>query len=596
MTEDQVTELKTVLRKLELQCRKGYSFKRVPHEVNLAIDFSSGEYFENAEPIECVACKLLAVRRRVSEDIVSITVMLANSQVVETLAEIKASNTLFQPRLTINSGAGYSFVYNGALRSYTGPDAEERRLAMLYRKQKCYATGLGVAADWQVDADGKGKIFSEFMPTTEMPPMDFSLAQEIADQEHEILSMKYHSDLVAVPLSEKLARLKLLLDSYAAWIAKRRDELDELSPEFKQVGAENIADCEVSLQRMREGLKLLQVNENVQRAFALANRAMFMQRIHSAEAQHLGEQKERYEGDKEISAWLKGMDYHKHDDKNTKWRPFQLAFILMSLAGIVDEKHADRQLVDLIWFPTGGGKTEAYLGLAAFVIFYRRLAHPDSYGGTNIIMRYTLRLLTAQQFSRAATLICACEHIRREHQNSGGRRRQGSNVLGDEPITIGMWVGGKHTYNRVSEAEESLKALQRYRNSENKFQLLKCPWCGTSLIPEKGKRNKKWGYAVTNGNFVFRCPQEACEFSKAREDMTLPAQVIDEKLYKNPPTLLIGTVDKFALMALNKNIASFFAGRGPELIIQDELHLISGPLGSLVCTRRQLITYAVEME
>ena len=82
----------------------------------------------------------------------------------------------------------------------------------------------------------------------------------------------------------------------------------------------------------------------------------------------------------------------------------------MCLPGIFDPDDDLRPLLDLLWFPTGGGKTEAYLGLTAFTIFLRRLRYPGSNGaGVTILMRYTLRLLTIQQFQRAAILIMACE-------------------------------------------------------------------------------------------------------------------------------------------------------------------------------------------
>ena len=108
------------------------------------------------------------------------------------------------------------------------------------------------------------------------------------------------------------------------------------------------------------------------------------------------------------------------------WYPFQLGFILLCLAGIADPSAADRKLVDLLWFPTGGGKTEAYLGLVAFTLFLRRIRLGEDGGGVTALMRYTLRLLTIQQFERAAGLICACEILRREVPED----------LGDEPVSL----------------------------------------------------------------------------------------------------------------------------------------------------------------
>ena len=211
------------------------------------------------------------------------------------------------------------------------------------------------------------------------------------------------------------------------------------------------------------------------------------------------------------------------------------------------------------------------------------------------MMRYTLRLLAAQQFTRAATLICACEFIRQDCAKK--RSKYPSYNLGNEPITIGLWIGGSHIPNKNDGATNSAKThldkligvsnpsyLRTTKDRHNKFQVLKCPWCGTKMVVDEknGKMKGDWGYAMHNNkHFYMFCPQEDCPFTSK-----LPIQIIDEELYKNPPTLLFGTVDKFAMMPWDGRIGSFFAvgtdNRAPELIIQDELHLISGALGTMV--------------
>jgi hypothetical protein len=182
---------------------------------------------------------------------------------------------------------------------------------------------------------------------------------------------------------------------------------------------------------------------------------MYMQRIHVKLQEAYPE---TFPYDTEISDILENIDYNnrktfglKDSKENFSWRPFQLAFLLMSVISITEPESEDRELVDLIWFPTGGGKTEAYLGLTAFTIFHRRLVDPTN-GGTTVMMRYTLRLLTSQQFTRAATLICACEKIRREENV-----RFKNYNLGKEPITIGLWIGGDHIPNTNKKAEAEYK-------------------------------------------------------------------------------------------------------------------------------------------
>ena len=319
-----------------------------------------------------------------------------------------------------------------------------------------------------------------------------------------------------------------------------------------------------------------------------------MQRIHLQRQSEMAKKNaDRYPGDEEISEWICGLDYQDESDENARWRPFQIAFLLMDIKSITADDSDDRNLVDLIWFPTGGGKTEAYLGLTAFTIFYRRLSHPEAAGGTTVIMRYTLRLLAAQQFTRAATLICACEYIRQDSKQK--KHRYPAYPLGNDPITIGLWIGGTHIPNNNTGSNSAKYHLDKLVNvsspftvrsekdRHNKFQVLKCPWCGTKMVKDEKERKLigSWGYAMDGKHFFMFCPHEDCTFTNR-----LPIQIIDEELYLKPPTLLFGTVDKFAMMAWDGRIGSFFGAnsnnRTPELIIQDELHLISGALGTMV--------------
>ena len=447
-------------------------------------------------------------------------------------------------------------------------------------------------------------MYTEFFPVAEVPSMDFG-KRNINGKEYSqsVLSMKYLSDLSDVDKPSKVNALNEFIDVYAEWISSLKSSIGSLEGKYVGVACKNVKRCEKVLSRLRRGLELLENDSTVWDAFVLANRAMFMQRVHLA-IQSETANAVRYPEDKEMKDILCNLDY-KSEGMYTKdtyfWRPFQLAFILMSIEGIVSSESSDRKEVDLIWFPTGGGKTEAYLGLTAFVIFYRRMTtSEDEADGTSVIMRYTLRLLAAQQFLRASTLICACEYIRK---TTADCKRYG---LGTREITIGLWIGGAHTPNRNFgdeknkdyQASEYLKILndsKGYNLSSNldkfnKFQLIKCPWCGTKLtkgIKEKGNSKEligKFGYIVTKARGTqIVCTQDKCVFGGFSH---LPIRVVDEDLYKYPPTLLFSTVDKFALMPWKSEVGAFFGvdrpNRSPDLIIQDELHLISGPLGTIV--------------
>ncbi len=588
--EKDVTEDKGFISaayRLAEQSSRGY--KRVPHFGKVILRFGNDEYIDNNKKVDNTYLKITALKREIQPNIFSITIMAVN----ERYEKSNGLNCIFQSILEINTTDNdFSFLDINSTRKFNDnhdKNKEDLEFELLYRKKKSYATGLGVSCNWDINDNGKGKLNSEYLPEIELPAMDF----EIESEKQEFLSMKFLSDLNSISFDKKISMLTELSLSYKNWINKRKKEIERFSNDelyLKEIALNNMSKCEDVLQRITQGIEILSSNENARASFLLANRAMFMQR-EQIEIQRQLSNKDRYPGDQEVSKMLVEEDYLKADsDYKHKWRPFQIAFLLMSINSIVNEESIDRNIVDLIWFPTGGGKTEAYLGLTAFSIFYRRFINKDSYKGTAVIMRYTLRLLTAQQFTRASTLICACEFIRQDSNRRKPKYKKYN--LGSDEITIGLWIGGNHTPNRNKEAFENIKKLidsgknDLNYNKEyyNKFQVIKCPWCGTKLEKDvkNGKLIGQFGYKMkNNSHFFLHCTNNDCYFNKV-----LPIQVVDEELYKKPPTLLFGTVDKFAMLPWKEEVGSFFASksnnRQPELIIQDELHLISGPLGTIV--------------
>jgi superfamily II DNA or RNA helicase len=569
-------------------CRNGYV--RVPHTANFALDFSHGDYIDNNRELDGTSAKITALRTKIRDGIWSVTIMLVNG-FCETPA--KAHQCIFQARISVSSEQNdFSFVDNNPNTETETMDDEERSLDLLYRNKKIYGTGLGTSVDWRIDAKGKGELWNEYFPQAEVPSMNFDLpANDTVSADK--LSMKFLSDLDETPKEQKLSALANLIDLYRAWADGLEDVASALDEKHRSTAAKNIDDCKRAYSRMYSGIETLRSNDVAYSSFLLANRAMFMQRAH-LKMQSGTAKIERYPGDEQISDLLCNMNYRTEGDGDSRWRPFQITFLLMDINSVVDDGSNERSLVDLIWFPTGGGKTEAYLGLTAFTIFYRKLAHPSNSAGTAVIMRYTLRLLAAQQFTRAATLICACERIRADCESR--RPVYPVHHLGKEPITIGLWIGGTHIPNKnkgsANSAETHLTELQkatvgslRYaKERHNKFQVLKCPWCGTKLTKDAsgGKLIGRWGYEMRDKKrFYMHCTHEDCDFTSR-----LPIQIIDDELYENPPTLLFGTVDKFAMLPWDGRIGRFFAAgsenRAPELIIQDELHLISGALGTMV--------------
>ncbi len=319
--------------------------------------------------------------------------------------------------------------------------------------------------------------------------------------------------------------------------------------------------------RIDKGLALLAKDPDAMRCFVLANRAMHMQMVHSTSEDYA-------RSSQSAGRPFNAPDYEAPIWDRFHWRPFQVAFQLLVIESMVNRNSSERDIVDLIWFPTGGGKTEAYLAVAAFEMFYRRLKYGDAGGGTAVIKRYTLRLLTAQQFERVSALICACEAL----------RQQLVSELGEEMFTLGLWVGEDSTPNSFQKAYELFTGLVTQTKPENPYQLQKCPWCGTRIIPAKreGEVERFYGVRSDQSRFEFFCPEVTCSFHSL-----LPINVVDDHLYSNPPTFLVGTIDKFARLAWTDRPRAFFTGaaegerQAPSLIIQDELHLISGPLGTI---------------
>jgi hypothetical protein len=498
-------------------------------------------------------------------------VTTALSNAVNSGPILDPGDCLYQSELYIESTEGEFTEYPTSDRFKF--DEEQEELALTYRKRINWAVGHGCAAIWDKTNPVPGWIKTASIPATEVlgfsTEIDFSKYPSIPEN---VLSLQWLSDEGNSPAEIQKA-LEAFIAAYASWIEA---EALVVVPEHLQAAKNRILGrLRNAESRMRKGVLSLLSSNNAMRSFRLANKAMLMQIVHSRE-EFGGARRFRNENP------FQRPDYTSSKYSGIKWRPFQLAFSMLVIESLIYTKEGDyedsRDVVDLLWFPTGGGKTEAYLALASWEMIYRRLEDGLKGAGTTVIKRYTLRLLTSQQFQRAGTLICALELIRRDHEQQ----------LGATPFSLGLWVGGELTPNKFTsgntehpEAFEKFEALLEESKPENPFQLQQCPWCGTCLVPEsKSNDSDDYGIDVTATSFSFNCPTDTCEFNS-----DLPIQVVDEALYKSPPSMLIGTIDKFARLAWKHEGSAFFGSNGkynpPSLIIQDEMHLISGPLGTI---------------
>lgn len=533
---------------------------RQPHRVELpGLDLSVGptRLIALAALSEGLPNVSLSVRSISAGDAVLSTLTLVNSVVTEQgRNEIEAAS-LFQTELRIEPCEGTLLVPKPPRRVMSLPQAggggagslsDEESGALLYRNVVEFANGHVCSAEWEsADYVVGVRPSARWVGTTWLPS---AIVESVDPNGHVFFSELGKKRGAFDPLTaESLAYadtttlqqgLQLFCGTYERWIRVQRKRLDnvmDVSSELKYVASSHLARCDEALERMRASVLDIGANPRLRRAFQLANLAMHLQ--HS---------------------W----DSSKSRHAPLRWRPFQLGFLLLSAPSSVIREHQHRGVMDLLWFPTGGGKTEAYLALIACIAVYRRLSDdPNDHGGVCALMRYTLRLLTTQQFARSAAMIVALEAIR------SGRAAvpDGLPLQGDVPFSIGLWVGGDATPNKRADAFASLRGSSEVASPK---QLTRCPACGEKL---------SWSMANATSPVDVECTNSSCEMCGI-----LPVFTVDDDVYDNRPTLLIGTADKFAQIVREKRTNRLFGitdGSPPDLIIQDELHLISGPLGTI---------------
>ncbi|MBF4691582.1 DISARM system helicase DrmA [Fusibacter ferrireducens] len=451
-----------------------------------------------------------------------------------------------------------------------------------YKNKPYFGQGYGCAVNWEKPKGQRtSKIKISFLPTEEIPGVSPDRKKFIGK-----LSMKKFS--MDTEKENTIGILNALADEYEEWIDKEKYHEFMNDENYRSKGNDIIKKCEESLSSIRKGILLLDDNI-VFESFKFMNEALHFSRALSKFS------KDRNAKEAEL--------LELRTENHSFWRPFQIAFILKNIESIVDKKSNDSKNVELLYFPTGGGKTEAYLGIIVFAIALRRFRKDTDVnyeydGGVTVFLRYTLRLLTTQQRDRLLKVISAAELLRHE-----GKYR-----LGKAPISIGFWVGGTTTPNKFDDLVEN-EYRTRFiieRLKGNLYdQIRSCPICGTKLTAECHDLSVK-------GREKFHkiyCSKKGCAFSR-ESGKRIPVDLIDEAIYRNCPTVVIATVDKFAQIATKEDSHLLFGKRDrylegygnilcgsefksrkkpnivkpffpPELIIQDELHLITGPLGTL---------------
>lgn len=431
-----------------------------------------------------------------------------------------AGHHVFQPQVRIRLPEGVQTVSGIAEGSGAG---DERTLRFLYRERPALARGHLCSAVWravdpEVEVLGAGDPVA---PAT--PPFVWTDGELLAPPvQQEFTGPDVRSEYVplfpvtapeldldpqwgpapelrAAVLAEAWdgsairAALRPLVDGYGAWISARAQEAPG-TPD-PEVAHTLVLECEEACRRLEAGIDLLVQDDQVRLAFCFAMKAIDLQ-----------------------SGWAGGRG-------GLMWRPFQLAFVILSLESIANPASADRDVCDLLWVATGAGKTEAYLALAAFTMAYRRLraaAAPDQEdqtgGGVAVISRYTLRLLTIQQFRRALRMVSACELLRVHGLGSAGPTgwrpvscpERGDMLWGSIRFSAGLWVGGGVTPNRLTDSwaqgtiPGALSILAGAAGEGEPAQVVRCPACDSILsVPRREEdglpAGSHWLHFVVNG-------------------------------------------------------------------------------------------------
>jgi hypothetical protein len=446
---------------------------------------------------------------------------------------------------------------------------EDDRIADLqFRDRKEWAVGHGVSVEPIVGEDGVTALGAR----TVWVPRATAHGVAYVDVEGAMVSMDALSKLDK-PAAIRAA-LEPLVQAYGTWL-EGQARIPLAGPAERTTTRETLLlRAETARQRIQAGIDLLADGaDDVLAAFRWANEAM--------------------------ASAARKRDPKRYANAPPSWRSFQLAFLLMNLESIAHPASAHRGDVELIFFPTGGGKTEAYLGVIAFALLLRRLRAviaPDAGLGVAVILRYTLRLLTLDQLGRGATLICALEM----------RRKREGGTLGTERFAIGLWVGRGASPNSLDQAVDEIASF-RLGRGPSPCPLPVCPWCKTPLDASTLRTEPP----AKPTRVIVGCKNPDCDFSPANDREGLPVLFIDDQIYRELPCFVVGTVDKFAMLPWRGRTAMLFGratsrlGRDhfgpmdgdkppkgatrlpdglqpPDLIVQDELHLISGPLGTMV--------------
>jgi hypothetical protein len=294
------------------------------------------------------------------------------------------------------------------------------------------------------------------------------------------------------PLQELLIALAAYNDLHWSPAAlDRRERSEGWDPAMRRRADDAAEAVAAEMSRLQSGVQLLRDDSVLRRAFCLMNRAI----LHSA----------------------RGRGYDR-------WRPFQVGFLLQSLSFLSDPQH-EPDVVDTVWFATGGGKTETYLGLLVTAAIYDRLTGKTT--GVTAWSRFPLRMLSLQQTQRFADALAGAELVRSAER------------IGGAPISLGFYVGAGGTPNRIPvEARDGEPDPDDVAMPARYQVLTACPFCGYQVLRMRFDR-RLW-------RLCHECPNGDCPWP----EQALPFYVVDNEIYRFLPTVIVGTLDKAASIGM----------------------------------------------
>jgi hypothetical protein len=395
------------------------------------------------------------------------------------------------------------------------------------------------------------------------------------------LAVKF-SDLANDPIAVLNSILNKMNDEHKKWNDYYKIREKELTVTGKKKMKEEIQEFEREIKRFEFGIEIICNYNIIKKSFVLMNQS-----------------------------------FERTSKKYNTWRLFQIVFIVSLIPDIAacdsklltvnEKKNTNLEKVSLLYFPTGGGKTEAFFGVLVFNLFFDRYRGKE-YGVTSIL-RYPLRLLSVQQVQRLANTLAQAELL----------RRRISEISGSEEFSLGYFVGDANTPNKITEAiAEEYKTTSQQSMDEKRIIDI-CPFCGKHSVHLK--------FDEQSFRLMHFCDNPECESGDS-----LPIYMVDTEIYRKLPSAIISTVDKLAILGNNANFRNILSGSSyrcpkhgfcscgkcivgsgnkcdveaqqfiycepydpaPTLFIQDELHLIRESLGTYAAHYESFISYFVK--